>query len=180
MSLIRSLPLTAVSRMSGARAAALRGAAVLVLAASGLTACAPTIARQGFQVQDTAPKDLKVGLDTKSTVLEKLGSPSAIATFDPNTWYYVTQTTERYTYHMAKVTSRDVTVVSFDKGSEKVTKLDTLGLKDGRKLAFNDRVTPTRGRSLTVLEQLLGNVGRTVLPQTENDGPNGQSGRRPD
>ncbi len=154
--------------------------AVLALAASGLSACAPTLARQGFQVQETAPKDLKVGTDTKSTVLEKLGSPSAVATFDPNTWYYVTQTTERYTYHMARVTSRDVTVVSFDKDSEKLTKLDTLGLKDGRKLAYNDRITPTRGRSLTVLEQLLGSVGHTVLPETDNEGPNGPSGRRPD
>ena len=27
-------------------------------------------------------------------------------------------------------------------------------------IAFNGRETPTRGRELTVLEQLLGNVGR--------------------
>jgi outer membrane protein assembly factor BamE (lipoprotein component of BamABCDE complex) len=170
MSLLRALPRTSAPKIL----------AVLALAGVALSACAPTIARQGFQVQDSAPKDLKVGMDTKSTVLEKLGSPSAIATFDPNTWYYVTQTTERYTYHMARVTSRDVTVVTFDKGSEKLTKLDTVGLKDGRKIAYNDRVTPTRGRSLTVLEQLLGNVGRTVLPETDNEGPNGPGGRRPE
>jgi outer membrane protein assembly factor BamE (lipoprotein component of BamABCDE complex) len=170
MSLLRALPRTSAPKIL----------ALLALAGVALSACAPTIARQGFQVQDSAPKDLKVGMDTKSTVLEKLGSPSAIATFDPNTWYYVTQTTERYTYHMARVTSRDVTVITFDKGSEKLTKLDTVGLKDGRKIAYNERVTPTRGRSLTVLEQLLGNVGRTVLPETDNEGPNGPSGRRPD
>ncbi|MEG0818434.1 MAG: outer membrane protein assembly factor BamE, partial [Brevundimonas sp.] len=39
------------------------------------------------------------------------------------------------------------------------------------------RETPTRGRQLTILEQLLGNVGRGQLPRTEEDVP-GQ--RRPD
>ena len=42
---------------------------------------------------------------------------------------------------------------------------------------MNSRETPTRGRALTVLEQLLGNVGRGQLPRTEDDTP-GQ--RRPD
>ena len=42
---------------------------------------------------------------------------------------------------------------------------------------MNSNETPTRGRSLTVLEQLLGNVGRGQLPRTEEDIP-GQ--RRPD
>jgi outer membrane protein assembly factor BamE (lipoprotein component of BamABCDE complex) len=153
---------------------------VVVIAAAALSACAPTIGRQGFQVQDVAPKDLKVGTDTKSTVMEKLGSPSSIAAFDPNTWYYVSQSTERYTYHTARVTSRDITVISFDKDSEKLVKIDSLGLKDGRKLAYNSHETPTRGRALTVLEQLLGSVGHSILPQTDQEGPNGPQGHRQD
>ena len=157
-----------------------RTLAVVLMASASVTACAPQIARQGFQVQDVAPKDLKVGTDTKSTVMEKLGSPSTVAAFDPNVWYYVSQTTERYTYHKARVTSRDVTVIAFDKDSEKLTKIDTLGLKDGRQIAYNGRITPTRGRSLTVLEQLLGSVGHNILPQTDQEGPNGPGGHRPD
>jgi outer membrane protein assembly factor BamE (lipoprotein component of BamABCDE complex) len=157
-----------------------RTLAMVACAAAALSACAPTIGRQGFQVQDVAPRDLKVGTDTKATVMEKLGSPSAVATFDQNTWYYVSQATERYTYHKARVTARDVTVMSFDKDSDKLVKIDSLGLKDGRHLAYNTRETPTRGRSLTVLEQLLGSVGRTMLPQTDNEGPGGPSGHRPD
>ena len=157
-----------------------RTLALVLVAAGAVSACAPTIGRQGFQVQDVAPKDLKIGADTKASVLEKLGSPSAMGAFDPNTWYYVSQSTERYTYHKAKVTSRDVTVISFDKDSDKLTKIDTLGLKDGRKLAYNARITPTRGRQLSVLEQLIGSVGHNILPQTDNEGPNGPSGHRQD
>lgn len=152
--------------------------AVVILAGAVLSGCAPTIGRQGFQVQDVAPRDLKVGVDTKASVMEKLGSPSAVGVFDPNTWYYVSQSTERYTYHQARVTSRDVTVMAFDKASDKLLKLDTLGLKDGRRIAFNTRETPTRGRQLTVLEQLLGSVGHNLLPQNTLDGPGGPMGHR--
>jgi outer membrane protein assembly factor BamE (lipoprotein component of BamABCDE complex) len=157
-----------------------RTLAALACAAAALSACAPVIGRQGFQVQDVSPKDLKIGTDTKTSVMEKIGSPSAVATFDQNTWYYISQSTERYTYHKARITGRDVTVMSFDKDSDKLVKIDTLGLKDGRRLAYNTRETPTRGRSLTVLEQLLGSVGHTMLPQTDNEGPGGPSGHRPD
>jgi outer membrane protein assembly factor BamE (lipoprotein component of BamABCDE complex) len=67
------------------------------------------------------------------------------------------------------VSNREVTVVTFDKASEQVTKVDVLALKDGRRLAYNKRETPTRGRELTVIEQLLGNVGRGMnLPNTQD------------
>jgi len=152
--------------------------ALILSAAVALTACAPTVARHGYQAVDAEPSELKVGEDTKSTVLEKLGSPSATSTFEPNVWYYVSQTSERYTYHNPKVSQRDVTVVTFDPGSEQVTGVKTLDMSAGRKLAYNERETPTRGRELTILEQLLGNVGRQVLPTTEDE--NVPGGRRRD
>jgi outer membrane protein assembly factor BamE (lipoprotein component of BamABCDE complex) len=81
----------------------------------------------------------------------------------------VSQTNETYTYHRPQVSMREVTVLTFDKSTEQLTKVDTLALKDGRRLAYNKRETPTRGRELTVLEQLLGNVGRGVnLPQADD------------
>jgi outer membrane protein assembly factor BamE (lipoprotein component of BamABCDE complex) len=160
--------------MSKLRHVLILSAAVAALGALG--ACSPVTARQGFQVQDVAPRDVKVGDDTKSTVLSKLGSPSAVSTFEPNIWYYVSQTAETYTYHKPLVSQRDVTVITFDKGSEKVIKVASLGLKDGRRLDYAKRETPTRGREMTVLEQLLGNVGRQGLPP--NDDENVPGGRR--
>lgn len=138
--------------------------AVLIAAAASaaLAACAPTTSRHGFQTMDAAPKDVKVGEDTKSTVLERLGSPSVTSAFDQNTWYYVSQTTSRYTYHQPRVDERQVTMVVFDPASEKVTEVKNMDLEDGKTFALNDRETPTRGRQMSVLEQLLGNVGRTT------------------
>ncbi|MGH7020565.1 MAG: outer membrane protein assembly factor BamE [Brevundimonas sp.] len=151
-------------------------AALALAAAAG--ACAPTIATQGFQAIDDKPQDVVAGTDTKETVLARLGSPSTTSTFEPDTvWYYLTQTTERYTYNKPQVSQRSVTEITFDKADGKVAAVRTLGLEDGRQIAMERRETPTRGRQLTILEQLLGNVGRGQLPRTEDDVP-GQ--RRPD
>lgn len=149
-----------------------RTALIVAAALTGMAACAPTVGRHGFQVldTDTDPKAVKVGEDTKSTVLSRLGSPSATSTFEPNVWYYVSQTTARYTYHKPSVDQREVVVIAFDGASEKVTEVKSLDLSDGKKIALNERETPTRGRELTILEQLLGNVGRgAMLPESDEE-----------
>jgi len=149
--------------------------AALALAAS---ACAPVVGRHGFQPIDVKPQDIKVGTDDKTTVLAQLGSPSATSTFEKdNVWYYISQQTEKYTYNLPQVSSRTVTAITFAEADGKVAEVRQLGLDDGQDVAMNGRETPTRGRELTILEQLLGNIGRGQLPNTERDVP-GQ--RRPD
>ena len=151
--------------------------AVLAALAPLAVACAPVVGNHGFQVIDKDPKEIAVGTDTKATVLAQLGSPSAVSTFEDNIWYYISQTTERYTYNRPQVSQRSVTAITFNEGDDKVTEVRNLGLEDGQQIAMERRETPTRGRELTVLEQLLGNVGRGQLPRTDEDVP-GQ--RRPD
>jgi outer membrane protein assembly factor BamE (lipoprotein component of BamABCDE complex) len=146
----------------------LLAAATALGLAGALAACAPLRTVSGYQAIDHQPKDMKVGMDTKSTVLEQLGSPSAQSTFDTNTWYYITQNSAQVGYHTPHITKRAIVAITFDKESEKVTKVDTLSLKDGNQVAYNNRETPTRGRELSALEQLLGNVGRgSMLPQQD-------------
>lgn len=156
------------------RISPLIAAAALAIAAG---ACAPTIGINGFQSVDVKPADIVAGTDTRTTVLARLGSPSATSTFEDNIWYYISQTTEKYTYNNAQVSQRSVTAITFDEAGDKVTEVKTLGLADGQQVAMNSRETPTRGRQLTIIEQLLGNVARGQLPRTEEDVP-GQ--RRPD
>ncbi|WP_122465171.1 MULTISPECIES: outer membrane protein assembly factor BamE [Brevundimonas] len=153
--------------------------AVLVTAALliGTSACAPQIGRHGFQPVDVTPGEIETGVDTKSTVLARLGSPSATSTFEDNIWYYISQTTERYTWNPSGVAARSVTAISFNEGDDTVAEVRQLGLEDGQQVAMNGRETPTRGRELSAIEQILGTVGRGQLPRTEDDVP-GQ--RRPD
>ncbi|MDB5420749.1 MAG: SmpA/OmlA domain protein [Brevundimonas sp.] len=153
-------------------------AVAAVLAVGSLGACAPVVGLHGFQVVDVAPADIVAGTDTKETVLARLGTPSTTSTFERDQiWYYMSQTTERYTYNKPQVSQRSITEITFNEADGKVAQVRTLGLADGEKIAMERRETPTRGRALTIMEQLLGNVARGQLPRTDEDQP-GQ--RRPD
>jgi outer membrane protein assembly factor BamE (lipoprotein component of BamABCDE complex) len=164
--------------MSHRAAFAIVAAGLLATAgAASLSACAPIQSYSGFQTIESDPKDVKVGTDTKSTVRGRLGSPSATSTFDPNTWFYVNQVKERVAFRRPTVVSRNVTAITFDKDSERVASVNNYTLKDGKIIAFNGRETPTRGRELTILEQLLGNVGRgSMLPRDDEAVPGSRPG----
>jgi len=153
--------------------------AVAVVALSGLGACAPIKTYSGFQAIEAKPEDVKVGEDTKSTVRGKLGSPSAQSTFDPNVWFYMNQIKERVAFRKPQVVQRNVTAIVFNKDTEVVESVNNYTLKDGKAIAYNRRETPTRGRELTVLEQLLGTVGRgSMLPQDDEGVPGTRPGDR--
>jgi outer membrane protein assembly factor BamE (lipoprotein component of BamABCDE complex) len=159
--------------------ALLRPVSLALLAACALSAaaCAPVASNHGFIALDVKPSELKAGEDTKSTVLERLGSPSAKSTFDDNTWYYMTQAVERVAFYRPRVTNRDVVAVTFDE-TEKVKTVNSYTLADGKIIALNGRETPTRGRELTILEQLLGNVGRVANSLGQDDEDRQPGGRR--
>ena len=144
----------------------------------GATACTPVNSYQGFQTVDHAPSDVKVGEDTRSTVLARLGSPTAVSTFDKDTWYYISQVQSRTAFYHPRVNKRDVVAIVFRKADDQVAAVNTYTLKDGRVIAYNSRETPTRGREMTVLEQLLGSVSAAgALPQADvNPNSHGRQG----
>ena len=147
-------------------------AAAVVLGLTGASACAPTMSVNGFQAVDNRPADIKVGMD-RSLVLSKLGSPSAVSTFDNKTWYYISQTTEKYAYYLPHVQTRSVVSIAFDK-DDKVDAVKTLALKDGYQVAYAARETPTRGKELNWLEQMLGTIGKGGGMLNPNDQDPGQ------
>jgi len=153
--------------------------AAIALSLLSSAACAPITSYSGFQAIESDPKDVKVAVDTKSTVRGKLGSPSATSTFDPNIWYYMNQVKQRVAFRRPQVVSRNVTAITFNKENEQVESVNNYTLKDGKVIAFNGRETPTRGRELTILEQLLGNVGRgSMIPQDDESVPGNRPGDR--
>jgi outer membrane protein assembly factor BamE (lipoprotein component of BamABCDE complex) len=166
--------------MSSRAAFAVLAAGLLVpAAAASLSACSPVTIYSGFQAIESDPKEVKVGTDTKSTVRGRLGSPSAVGAFDPNTWFYMNQLKSRVAFKRPEVIARNVTAITFNKDSETVESVNSYTLKDGKVIAFNGRETPTRGRELTILEQILGNVGRgSMLPQEDESVPGNRPGDR--
>lgn len=157
-----------------------RAAFAILLAGAAMTgACAPISSYSGFQAIEANPKDVKPGEDSKATVRGRLGSPSAVSAFDTNVWIYMNQIKETVAFMRPVVTRRDITVITFDQETETVKTVDNLTLADGKVIAFNGRETPTRGRELTVLEQLIGSIGAGgVLPRDEEGVPGSRPGDR--
>jgi outer membrane protein assembly factor BamE (lipoprotein component of BamABCDE complex) len=144
-------------------------AAALALATAA--ACAPVQTYSGFRPErnDVELPDPQVGVDTRATVQQRFGSPSTTAVFDQTAWYYVSSTQERVAFYTPQITDRRVMVVRFD--GETVAGVEKYGMERGRLVSYSDEVTPTRGRELGVLEQLLGNIGSSPLPRQEGEGP---------
>jgi outer membrane protein assembly factor BamE (lipoprotein component of BamABCDE complex) len=150
--------------------------AAFVLALASTAACSPTMSHEGFQAVDVRPTDIKVG-DSRSTVLEKLGSPTATSTFDKDVWFYISQMRSQTSFYRPKTVSRDVVAIAFDHDTQEVKSVGHYTLKDGRVFAYNTRETPTRGREMTVLEQLIGSIGAaSVLPNDQDITPGSHPG----
>jgi outer membrane protein assembly factor BamE (lipoprotein component of BamABCDE complex) len=113
----------------------------------------------GYAPDDALLADIAVGQDTRGSVRRKIGRPSNSGVFNDDGWYYVSTTVERYTYHAPKVADRRVVAVEFDE-NDLVAAVDVYGLEDGRVIDLQTRTTPTHGRKLTIVQQLLGNLGR--------------------
>jgi outer membrane protein assembly factor BamE (lipoprotein component of BamABCDE complex) len=155
-----------------ARASALALAGALLLGA-----CTPLTNYQGFQAVEANPKDVKVGVDDKNTVMDRLGSPSAVATFDPNTWYYISQISDQVAFKRPQVKRRDVVAINFSKSDDKVAEVRTYALKDGKVIPYNKHSTPTRGREMSMLEQLIGSIGNSNLTPQQDINPGSQRPR---
>ncbi len=134
---------------------------VLVVAglALALTACASRITTRGNLPDPDRLAEIQPGQHSRDQVAEILGTPSSTAVFDQETWYYVSERTTTFAFFKPRVTRRKVVVLRFDEKGV-VSDISTLGLKDGRVIVPVERETPTAGTELTILDQLIGNLGR--------------------
>ena len=129
------------------------------LTAAYLAACSPQIANRGNLPEPEDLAQIKVGQSTKGDVTDLLGTPSSVATFDPNVWLYISRQVETLAFFKPEVTKQEVVVISFDTAN-RVDLVKEYHLEDGKRVEPSDRVTPTAGRELTILQQLFGNLGR--------------------
>ena len=145
----------------------LGGAALALL----LGACSPTIEVRGYVPDEAVLAGVRPGVDNRQSVSDMLGTPSTVATFDTDVWYYVSTTQRREAFFDPELISRTIVAVEFDQNGN-VADMRRYSLADGRIVAFVDRETPSRGRELTFLEQMFGNFGRfTGAPGGGSSGP---------
>ena len=141
------------------RTLAAYAAPVFLVLALTVGACAPRVHNQGHEVDPEQLAQVEPGKTNRDQVMEILGSPSSQSTFGPEIWYYVSQQMHSTLFFKPEVNDRKVIAVEFDPEGV-VSTVSTLGLADGRIVQPVERVTPTSGHELTVIEQVIGNFGR--------------------
>ena len=134
-------------------------AGVVLAVAVSAAACSPRIDQRGNKPDEDQVVQINPGVDDKTRVAELIGTPSTISTFDDRTWYYISKRTETTAFFDPEVTDQEILAVSFTEEGI-VDSLRLYGQEDGRTIAYVDRTTPTEGNELTIIQQLLGNLGR--------------------
>lgn len=133
--------------------------ALLTALSAGLSGCTPQVATRGNLLEDYQMKEVLPGIDGKDEVVRKIGSPTTVAPFDDNTWYYMGQRTEKHGVLDPKVTKERIVVVTFNTQDGRVENI--VERKDGREdVPIVQRKTPTSGNDYTFMQQMLGNIGK--------------------
>lgn len=124
------------------------------------TACVSVRDSHGYVIErgETELEALQ-GVDTKESVLARYGEPSVRPALSDDVWYYISSTSNSRAFLPTETTSRRVVVFAFNEEGVVEDVLD-FDLEDGQQVRLSDRVTRTRGKELTFLEQLVGGVGR--------------------
>jgi outer membrane protein assembly factor BamE (lipoprotein component of BamABCDE complex) len=133
-----------------------------------LASCETIVDQRGFAPTPGSVEKLEVGAQSREDVVRLIGSPSAVATFNPNVWYYISQKQETWAFLKPVMLEQNVMQLSFN-DTGRLQAIKKYDLKDGRDIEMVSRITPTAGKELTVLEQILGNVGRFSGPRQETN-----------
>lgn len=124
-----------------------------------LTACAATFTNHGYIPPQEDLDLLVVGVDTRSSVEDSVGSPSSGGVLNDGGYYYVRSRIRSFGPTAPKVVERQVLAISFDTAGV-VTNIERFGLEDGNVVPIARRVTDSAVSNKTFLRQLLGNIGR--------------------
>lgn len=155
--------------MARPRAGTARLALIAVLCAV-TAACSPIVRTHGYAPTEEDLAEIAVGVDTRDTVAEIVGTPSIGGVIGESAWYYVENTFETVGYRAPENVSRQVVAISFAEDGT-VRNIERFGLERGRVVALNRRVTESNVQGISFLRQLMGNIGNFRAEDVLGDGP---------
>ena len=144
----------------------LGGKTVLIIAAlSGvatLSGCTTAeVMHNGYVVDQEAVDLVPVGASREQALLT-LGTPSSTATFDNVVFYYISQKrTRSVAFQKPKLVEQSILAIYLNKDGV-VERRANYTLQDGKVFDMISRTTPTGGKDLTFLQQLLSGVGSSA------------------
>lgn len=128
----------------------------------GTSACGwilPPPQTRGNKIAADQLKELVPGTSTKADVTALIGSPTQKATFDENSWLYITETTRPRVGQTLGVLDQGVVVLTFDDRGV-LTGEHSLTSDDAIPVSVASQTTPSPGTEASFMQQLLGNIGK--------------------
>jgi outer membrane protein assembly factor BamE (lipoprotein component of BamABCDE complex) len=142
---------------------------------SGCSVFSPRPVTRGSLIEADDYNQLKPGVSTRSDAMDLLGSPTTHATFNDDTWIYITMQTTQVPLDFPSVRKQNVLVLNFD-SSGLLRGMRTLDRSNARDVTMVGDVTPTPGTKINILQQILGNVGKYNPMSNLNSTFGGSSG----
>lgn len=136
--------------------------AAMLVVVTLLGACslfAPPQQLHGARVDADQLGQLVPGTSTRADVTSLIGSPTARATFDDNTWIYISERTHTRVARLPGVGAQDVVLLRFDDAGV-LRDVRHLDQKNSQPVNVVSRTTPSPGTEASFLQQLLGNIGK--------------------
>lgn len=130
-----------------------------VVLCSAMSACTAQYVNHGYIPPAEDLDQIVVGVDTRSSVEEIIGTPSTAGVVNDSGFYYVRSRRRTIGALAPKVIERQVLAISFDTAGV-VTNVERFGLERGQVVPLARRVTTSGVGNSGFLRQLLGNLGR--------------------
>ncbi|MBN2753063.1 MAG: outer membrane protein assembly factor BamE [Rhodospirillaceae bacterium] len=125
----------------------------------GLFGCGPHVYTTGNRPLAEDLAKIKPGEQTRSQVREILGSPSSRSLYGQEVWFYISSTQQNEAFFATEETDRSVLSITFD-DEGLVKTIVNKSKEDGNTIALSEKKTPTAGHNMTIVEQMVGNIGR--------------------
>lgn len=134
-------------------------AALGLLLLASLAGCSATYQNHGYVPPEEALQQLVAGVDTRATVDDKIGTPTAMGMLSGGDYYYVRSRVRTFGMRRPEVVDRQVLAISFD-DRDVIKNIERFGLKDGKAVTLSRRVTTSSVEGNGFLKQMLSNFGR--------------------
>lgn len=121
--------------------------------------CTTLYRNHGYAPTDEQLSEVLVGVDTRGTVADVIGPPTASGVSSDGDFFYVQSRFRHFGPLEPKEIDREVVAIRFD-AEGVVSNVERFGLENGRVVALSRRVTQDNVRDTTFLRQLFGSLGR--------------------
>lgn len=142
---------------------------VLAGCVAALAGCTAQYRNHGYVPTELDLAAVQVGVDTRESVLETIGTPTAGGVLRSEAYYYVSSRFRHFAWFEPEEVTREVLAISFDAAGF-VRNIESFGLDQGQVVVLTRRVTDDNIRDTTFIRQLLGNIGNFDAGQFIGEG----------